>query len=70
MARKWIVDNLEVIPDELEEEVIKWGDGVFTPVHYFEDKFGDVIKDALIDNRNVADAIRKVDEYYGRLILK
>ncbi len=71
MVIDWIIENLNVVPSPAEDdgEAIFWGGHTYTEVPVFISMFGDVIKDALANDKNVKQTIADEDESYGKLLL-
>ena len=63
-AEQWIRANLTVIHDGYED-VIDWGNGIYTPVGIFVTMFGTVIQDAIDTGSDVREAIRNNDNGRG-----
>ena len=73
MIEKWISENLNTVESMIDENIlaIKWSNGDFTDVPVFLDMFGDVIEQALKENKDVRQAIADNDNGrgYKKLIL-
>ena len=63
--QKWIRNNFQVTKNELGEEVIIFNNGISTNVSSFENMFGDVIENAINNNLNVKEEIKKNDNGRG-----
>lgn len=71
MAEQWIKSNLKVIEDEDYKMIIDWKNGIFTPLNTFIDLFGEIIIQAINENKDVKQSIAESDNGrgYAKLIL-
>ena len=64
IAEEWIRANLPVVFDG-DEDIIDWGNNVYTPIRAFLSMFENIVQNALDRNQDVRQAIRDNDNGRG-----